>query len=688
MNFITKTVINKKILSIFFSLIILLSLTPILPFQEVQAAPAESVTDRIYGNTLYDTAVEISKEGWDSAPIAVLATGKNFPDALTGTVLAHKVNGPLLLTESDRLSPVVAAELQRLGTQEVYLLGGTVALSPGIEKSLKELGISPKRLSGWDQYGTAAEIARVATPRSNQAFLVNGELFPDALSISSYAAAQGIPVLLTRSDALPLESAKVLDELGVSEVTLVGGTAVIKDSIEEQLSKLPQPVKVTARYAGYDQYETNTAVLNQLSFDTSKVYVATGQNFPDALAGAALAGKSNTPILLIPSTQLGDSTTNYLNQRRASGSAFTIFGGWGVISYKMESMIRTGAVQPRVSLQYTQGGYGGTNGMLNQVKSIPSPATDYADIIAPSWYYLDDTADGNVVGGWDATPNDYKQFTSFVQSRNLKVLPVFQSSWDTPKTVDTVMASETTRAKLIVEIMDLVNSVNADGVVIDFEFMSNDTGPYLTQFMKELYAKLHPLNKLVIQAVMPRTGAEVWLEEFDYPALAPYVDYLHIMTYDYSHGAPGPIAPLDWSSKVMKYTQDQGVDMRKVLLGIPYYGVDWTATGNTSAPYSRVSRGLHTLYGTTADKDLGGMMELIAQYNSPVQRDSSQVPYFSYTDTAGTHTVYYDDAQSWNAKMGLLSQYGLGGVGAWSLYWASNPESSSTIFAVLKQHLR
>lgn len=114
-------------------------------------------------------------------------------------------------------------------------------------------------------------------------------------------------------------------------MTLVGGTAVIKDSIEEQLSKLPQPVKVTARYAGYDQYETNTAVLNQLSFDTSKVYVATGQNFPDALAGAALAGKSNTPILLIPSTQLGDSTTNYLNQRRASGSAFTIFGG-GVLS--------------------------------------------------------------------------------------------------------------------------------------------------------------------------------------------------------------------------------------------------------------------------------------------------------------------------------------------------------------------
>ncbi|HBV86871.1 MAG TPA: glycosyl hydrolase family 18 [Desulfosporosinus sp.] len=680
--------ITNKVISIFCTLIIFLSLTPVLPLP-VQASTTESVTDRIYGNTLYDTAVEISKRGWDSAPVAVLATGRNFPDALTGTVLAQKVKGPLLLTESDRLIPVVAEELKRLGTQEVYLLGGTVALETGIEESLKAQGILPKRLAGWDQYGTAAEIARVAAPSSSQAILVNGALFPDALSISSYAAAQGIPVLLTRPDSLPTETVEALTELGVSEVTLVGGKAVIKDSIEEQLSKLPQPIKVTARYAGYDQYETNTVVLNQLSFDTSKVYVATGQNFPDALAGAALAGKSNTPILLIPNSKLGNSTTAYLNEQRATGAAFTIFGGWGVISYKMESVIRTGVVQPRVSLQYTQGGYGGTNGMLNQVTSIPSPATDYADIIAPSWYYLDDTADGNVVGGWDANPNNYKLFASSVQARNLKVLPVIQSSWATPKTVDTVMASATTRAKLIGQIMDRMNSINADGIVIDFEFMSTETGPYLTQFMKELYAKLHPLNKLVIQAVMPRTGSEAWLEEFHYADLAQYVDYLHIMTYDYSHGAPGPIAPVDWTKKVLNYAKAQGVDMRKVLMGIPYYGVDWTSTGKPALPYTRQPRGLNTLYGTTSDKDINGVTELIAQYKITVQRDASQVPYFSYTDTTGaSHTVYYDDAQSWNAKMGLLSQYGLAGVGSWSLYWTVNPKSSEVILPVLKQHLR
>jgi spore germination protein YaaH/putative cell wall-binding protein len=665
---------NKKIICIFCSLAIVLSLTPIRPLS-VQAEPTESVADRIYGNTLYDTAVEISKKGWDNAPVVVLATGGNFPDALTGTVLAHKVNGPLLLTESDHLNPAVSAELTRLGTQEVYLLGGTVALNGAIEKSLKDQGILPKRLSGWDQYGTAAAIAGVATPSSTQAFLVNGEHFADALSISSYAAAHGIPILLTRTDSLPPETATALAQMGVQQVTLIGGKAVIKDTVEEQLGKLPQPVKVTTRYAGYDKYETNTTVLNQLPFESSQVYVATGENFPDALTGAALAAKANAPILLLPSTQLGASTTAYLNQKRASGSAFTIFGGWGVITYKMESVVRTGVAQPRISLQYTQGNLTGTKGMLSQVQSIPSPATDYADIIAPSWYYLDDTADGTVTGGWDATPSDYAQITTSVHARNLKVLPVIQSTWASSKTMDTVMASDTARAKLESQIIQRIQSTNSDGIVIDFELMSNATGPYLTQFMKELYAQLHPLNKLVIEAVMARTGSEAWLGEFDYPALAQYVDYLNIMTYDYSHGSPGPIAPLDWSKKVLEYTLGQGVDMHKVLLGIPYYGVDWwTAdTGNPNPTYTRRA---------------GGMAELLALAKGPIQRDSSQIPYFNYTDALGSHTVYFDDAQSWNTKMTLLNQYRLGGVGAWSLFWTSSPASTSAIFPLLKQYLR
>ncbi len=580
----------------------------------------------------------------------------------------------MLLTESDHLDPAVLSELKRLGTKNVYLLGGTVALSSSIEQTLIDQGITPTRLAGTDQYGTAAAIAGVATPTSDQAFIVNGEHFPDALSISSYAAAHGIPILLTRPDSLPSDTASALAKMGVRQVTLIGGTAVIQKTVEDQLAKLPQPVTVTARYAGYDQYETNSIVLNQLPFDSSHVYVATGENFPDALAGAALAAKTNSPIFLFPSKPLASYTSAYLDQKRSSGTAFTILGGWGVINYKMESILRTGVVQPRISLQFTQGGLSGAKGMLSQLQSIPSPATDYADLIGPSWYYLDDAANGNVTGGWDATPENYTQFTSAVHARDLKVLPVIQSSWASPKTVDTVLSSPTTRAALENKIVALIQSTNSDGIVIDFELISGSTGPYLTQFMQELYAKLHPLNKLVIEAVMARTGSESWLSEFNYAALAQNVDYLDVMTYDYSHSTPGPIAPLDWMNKVMQYTEGQGVDMHKVLLGIPYYGNDWWTTGSGS--------------DATYQRKAGGMAELEALAQGPIQRDSSQVPYFNYTDSAGNHTVYYDDAQSWNAKLSLLNQYGLGGIGAWSLNWSLSPASSNAIFPLLKQYLR
>lgn len=687
-----KKILTKRTFGIFCVLALLLSFGLIyLHPRFVCAEPAESVTNRIYGHTLYDTAVEIAQSGWEQAPTVVLATGVNFPDALTGTVLAHKVNGPLLLTEPNRLLPAVAEELKRLGTREAYLLGGTAALSGTVEQALREQGIIPRRLAGWDQYGTAAAIAGEVAPSADQAFLVNGALFPDALSISSYAAAQGIPILLTRSDSLPPEAAEALDQLGVREVTLIGGTAVIKDSVVEELAQLPQSVRVKARYAGYDQYETNITVLNQYSFNTSTVYTATGENFPDALAGAALAAKSKSPVLLLPALQLGDSTTAYLNQKRSAGSAFTIFGGWGVISYKMESVLRTGVVQPRISLQYTQGGYAGTKGMLAQIQSIPTPATDYADIIAPSWYYLDDTADGNVTGGWDANSADYAKFISAVHSRNLKVLPVIQSSWATTKTADTVLASPAARSKLIGQIKDRLLSTNADGVVIDIEYMNNATAPHLSQFMKELYAELHPLNKLVVQAVMPRTGSESWLGAFDYAALAKSVDYLHIMTYDYSHGSPGPIAPPDWIKKVLNYARTQGVDMSKILLGIPYYGVDWTvaaAEGDSASPaYTRQARGLHSFNGSSEAKDLG-MLEVSAQYNSSIQRDASRIPYFSYSDADSSHTAYFDDAQSWDLKLELLNEYGLAGIGAWSLYWTLSPATSNELYPLLKQHLR
>ena len=660
---------------------------------------AESTIVRLAGNTLYDTALAISGRGWNKATSVVLANGQNFPDALAGTVLAQKVGGPLLLTPSKSLYPSILPELQRLGTQTVYLLGGTAAIDPILEKILQDNGYQIKRLAGYDQYGTAAAIASEVSAQSPVAYLVNGANFPDALSISSYAASKGIPLLMTKSSQVPTETLEAMAKLGVRQVTLIGGTAVISDAIVDQLQSLPEPIHVLERIAGVDKYETNTAVLRQLTFDPSIVYVATGENFPDALAGAALAAQNNYPIVLVPKTvPLAATTLSYLNERRTAGASFIIFGGWGAIPAKVEDVVRTGTVFPRISLQYAQGStLEGYAGIKRQVQMIPSPATDYADLISPSWYYLNDEADGSISSEWDSHSGDFKTFVDYVHSRNLKVLPMLGSTWATPATVDKVLTSASTRAILINQLIERIQAIGADGIVIDLELMSSTTGPSLTLLMQELYPKLHALNKLVVMAVMAKTPSSSWLKQFNYYDLAQSVDYLHIMTYDYSSSSPGPMAPLDWMNQVIQYTKSQGVDLHKVLLGIPYYGADWWAINpsdpNDPSVYSkanRKARGLYTLDGpnpNSSSNSIVGAMDELTQQNAVLQRDKTD-PYFTYTVGNEYHRVYFDDATSWDAKLSLLAQYPLGGIGAWSLRWTMNPKTIDQVFPLLKKHLR
>jgi spore germination protein YaaH/putative cell wall-binding protein len=650
-------------------------------------ADTASAPLRIAGTSRYDTAIQISKATWSSANSVVLTRGDDFPDALAGAVLAKssKLNGPLLLTDSKQLLPEVLAEIQRLHAQQVYILGGSGAISAEVQNSLVQNNLTVHRIEGQNRYETAANIALAAVANSSQAFLASGNSFADALSVSSYAAAQGIPLLLTDLNTLPTATLQALQNLGVHSITLVGGEGVISSSVQDQLEGLGFSVN---RLAGTDRYLTNTAVLNTLSYNTSTVYVATGNDFPDALSGAILAAKANNPIVLVPSTNLNSDTLAYLNARRSEGSLFTLFGGWGVINYGIEDIIRTGSIHPRISLQYMQSyGSSALSGYLNQLALFPTRATDSVDILAPNLFSLDNlaagqtTANGSFSGPWSLSDKSYAQLVTAAHGKGLKLMPLIGSTWNAEgkAAVDLTLTQDASRTSLVNQLAAMVQTTGADGVVIDFEYLSTSTGPYLTKFMQALSAQLHAQNKLVIEAVPSRTSATDWYSVFNYHDLAQSVDYLNIMTYDYSTSAPGAIAPIAWMKNVLTFAQSQGLDMSKVLLGIPYYGRDWTKTGDTT--YSANSVGL-------ADAT-----SIAATYSAVIQRDTSNgdpvgIPYFTYTDkTNAQHTVYFDDLQSWEAKLGLLDSYGLGGIGSWSLYWVSK-DTAPSLSALLKTHLR
>lgn len=284
-------------------------------FKESESKESISVP-RIFGASRFDTAIAISREGWETADTVVLATAADFPDALAGGPLAYKENAPILLTRSERLLLNTKEEIQRLGAKKVIILGSHAALSLEVEKELKAMQLEVERIGGANRFDTAALISQRLA--SNEAVLASGFNFPDALSVSPYASRTGIPILLTRTDKLPAETAAALKTKTKTHV--IGSIGAVGETV---FKSLPNPI----RYGGNTRYDTGLQVNSRLKMGTGKAYIATGMNFPDALAGSVLAAKNNAPILLVKPDAIPEATLRQLS----SYQSFAIFGGQGVV---------------------------------------------------------------------------------------------------------------------------------------------------------------------------------------------------------------------------------------------------------------------------------------------------------------------------------------------------------------------
>lgn len=274
-------------------------------------------SNRLSGATRYETAVAISKAGWSSASTVVIATGNDFPDALAGGPLAYQENAPILLTKGDSLHPAAAAEIRRLKPDRAILLGSNGALSATVETQVRQLVSTVDRIGGKTRYDTAAMIAKKIT--SDRAVVSNGQNFPDVLSVSPYAAKNGIPILLTRTGTLPAETKAALS--GKDTTIVTGGTGAVSEAVVTQLPG-------ATRYGGANRFDTGKLINKGLPMGKQKAFIATGTNFPDALAGSVLAAKKDAPILLTAANAIPSPTKSLL----PSYPAYSIFGSKGAVA--------------------------------------------------------------------------------------------------------------------------------------------------------------------------------------------------------------------------------------------------------------------------------------------------------------------------------------------------------------------
>ena len=293
---------------------------------------ATGTVTRLAGPDRYATAAAISAATYaPGVPVAFIATGENYPDALAGGPAASVSGGPVLLVRATSIPPPVSAELARLGPGRIVVLGGPSVVSDGVAASLQAYttgGVT--RLFGSDRYATAAAISAATYAAGPPvAFVATGENYPDALSGGPAAAAAGGPLLLVRGASIPAPIAAELSRLNPGRIVVLGSAAVVSDAVATALGAYT--TGGVTRLAGPDRYATAAAISTwTFAANVPAVYIATGENYPDALSGGPAAATDRGPLLLVRAGSIPPAVAAELT--RLNPGRIVVLGSSAVVS--------------------------------------------------------------------------------------------------------------------------------------------------------------------------------------------------------------------------------------------------------------------------------------------------------------------------------------------------------------------
>lgn len=289
------------------------------------------IKTRIYGADRYETATEVAKFGWGKTDYIVIATGEDYPDALAATPLAKKYNAPIFLVNNTDHKPLrikelrgedtTLIEIKNLQPKYAFVIGGEGAVSNDIIDTLEEYDIKCTRLSGKNRYETAIKIAEELGAGSNEIAVANANSYAEALSISSIAAAKEMPIILVDKDNIPDCVSNYIGSKTIDKSYILGGTDLISNGVE---TRLPD----AERISGKDIYERNLNILKRFEKDINyeNTFIATGKDFPDALAGSALAALTKSPIILADNINKS-SASELINSHISNINQVIMLGG-------------------------------------------------------------------------------------------------------------------------------------------------------------------------------------------------------------------------------------------------------------------------------------------------------------------------------------------------------------------------
>jgi hypothetical protein len=264
------------------------SAPPAQPPAQPQRTVSQADISHISGADRVLTAVAVSRTGWSRSDTVVLAPGAqaNLIDALAADPYAGQLGAPVLLGMGETPDPAVVAEIQRLGAANVVVVG---ALGDAYIAALQAAlpGVKIEILRGGNRLETALLLAgKIENPRG--AIVVGYDALADAVSVASWAAAHSYLIIPAGPDGsfTPPENLALPAAEGAANY-IIGGPTLVRD------------IPGYTRIYGADRYATNLLIRQTLDFKLDLVYTANGVTIVDALTGAPLAAKTNSPIVLL-----------------------------------------------------------------------------------------------------------------------------------------------------------------------------------------------------------------------------------------------------------------------------------------------------------------------------------------------------------------------------------------------------
>ena len=266
------------------------------------AQPAIGVlnTARIGGIDRYATAALLFGNGGFTGGtnhVAVIASGANFPDALSANYLAAGLNSGngtrVLLTDPNVVPQATAQALITGSIATVYIVGGPAAVSANVSNAIAAMHVGNNnanafinviRVAGADRYDTnnQVDLYNGAVAGVTTAVVAVGSNFADALAVSPVVVTKKFPLVLTDGASLNPFAQSTLVNLGIKNVIITGGTAAVSAAVETAIKGLG--ITITYRIAGADRTLTAQQIATYETTATATVAL------PAASPYAALNG--------------------------------------------------------------------------------------------------------------------------------------------------------------------------------------------------------------------------------------------------------------------------------------------------------------------------------------------------------------------------------------------------------------